>query len=62
MSICGCRRVGAISRRRPAVDAPGAKRGTPSAGASLTARPLDVTDAAAVEHLVAEAEDTLGPV
>ncbi|WP_371596462.1 2,3-dihydro-2,3-dihydroxybenzoate dehydrogenase [Streptomyces sp. NBC_00564] len=31
-------------------------------GAQVTARPLDVTDAAAVEALVAEAEHTLGPL
>ncbi|MYR61596.1 SDR family NAD(P)-dependent oxidoreductase, partial [Streptomyces sp. SID625] len=28
----------------------------------VTARALDVTDAAAVDRLVAEAEDTLGPL
>lgn len=32
------------------------------AGDRVTARPLDVTDAGAVERLVAEAEETLGPV
>lgn len=31
-------------------------------GGQVTARPLDVTDAAAVEALVAEAERTLGPL
>lgn len=31
-------------------------------GEQVTARPLDVTDAAAVEALVAEAERTLGPL